>query len=96
MTTDTKTWFQNVNRLVNEERILEVEVEPGMVDGQEQKFVAEGEPHLDGEPGDLILRIKTLPHSKYERRGDDLYTNITLSLQVKALRLYSGGLIKFD
>jgi DnaJ homolog subfamily B member 11 len=79
--------------MVNEERILEVEVEPGMVDGQEQKFVAEGEPHLDGEPGDLILRIKTLPHSKYERRGDDLYTNITLSLQVKALKLYSGGVI---
>ncbi|XP_059473047.1 dnaJ homolog shv [Neocloeon triangulifer] len=68
-------------KLVNEERILEVEVEPGMTDGQEQKFVAEGEPHLDGEPGDLILRIKTTPHAKFERRGDDLYTNITLSLQ---------------
>jgi len=70
--------------LVNEERTLEVEVEPGMVDGQEQKFVAEGEPHLDGEPGDLILRIKTLPHKKFERRGDDLYTNITLTLQVNS------------
>lgn len=43
-------------KFVNEERALEVEVEAGMVDGQETKFTAEGEPHLDGEPGDLILK----------------------------------------
>lgn len=71
-------------RLVNEERILEMEVEPGMVDGQETKFTAEGEPHLDGEPGDLILKVKTQPHSVFERKGDDLYTNITISLQVSS------------
>jgi DnaJ family protein B protein 11 len=65
----------------NEERTLEVEIEPGMKDGQEHKFVAEGEPHIDGEPGDLRIRIKTLPHPKFERRGDDLYTNITITLQ---------------
>lgn len=69
-------------KLVNEERTLEVEIELGMVDGQETRFMAEGEPHLDGDPGDLIIKIKTAPHSKFERRGDDLYTNITLSLQV--------------
>ncbi|XP_026468309.1 dnaJ homolog shv-like [Ctenocephalides felis] len=68
-------------KLVNEERTLEVEIELGMVDGQETRFMAEGEPHLDGDPGDLIIKIKTAPHSKFERRGDDLYTNITLSLQ---------------
>lgn len=68
--------------MVNEERLLEVEVEVGMVDGQETTFFAEGEPHLDGEPGDLKLRIRTMPHPVFERRGDDLYTNITISLQV--------------
>lgn len=73
-------------RMVNEERVLEIEVEPGMTNGQETKFVAEGEPHMDGEPGDLIIRIKTAPHSKFERRGDDLYTNVTISLQVKNRR----------
>lgn len=69
-------------KLVNEEKLLEMEVEPGMVDGQETKFVAEGEPHIDGEPGDLILKVKTQPHPVFERKSDDLYTNITLSLQV--------------
>jgi len=67
-------------KMVNEERVLEVEIEPGMYDGQEQRFTAEGEPHMDGEPGDLRLRIVTLPHSAFERRGDDLYTNVTISL----------------
>lgn len=69
-------------KLVNEERHLEIEIEAGMQDGQETKFVAEGEPHMDGEPGDLIIKIKTVPHGVFERRGDDLYTNITISLQV--------------
>lgn len=69
-------------KMVNEERLLEVEVEIGMVDGQETTFSGEGEPHMDGDPGDLKLKIRTIPHQYFERRGDDLYTNITISLQV--------------
>lgn len=57
-----------------------MEIEQGMTDGSEQRFTAEGEPHTDGEPGDLRLRIQTSPHSVFERRGDDLYTNVTISL----------------
>jgi DnaJ family protein B protein 11 len=67
-------------RFVNEEHHLEVEIEAGMLDGMEHKFVSEGEPHIDGEPGDLILQIRTYPHPRFERRGDDLYTNVTISL----------------
>lgn len=68
-------------KMVNEERLLEIEIERGMSDGQETKFIAEGEPHMDGEPGDLIIKINTLPHEKFERKGDDLYTNVTITLQ---------------
>ncbi|KAH8393987.1 hypothetical protein KR215_012206 [Drosophila sulfurigaster] len=68
-------------KLVNEERTLEIEVEQGMVDGQETRFVAEGEPHIDGEPGDLIVRVQQMPHTRFLRKGDDLYTNVTISLQ---------------
>jgi len=67
-------------KFVTEEHNLEVEIEPGMMDGMEQKFISEGEPHVDGEPGDLVLQIRTYPHPVFERRGDDLYTNVTLSL----------------
>lgn len=66
--------------LVNEEKLLEVEIEPGMKDGQEQIIRGEGEPHIDGDPGDLRIRVKTKPHAIFERRGDDLYTNVTVSL----------------
>ncbi|DAA33354.1 dnaJ homolog subfamily B member 11 [Bos indicus] len=67
-------------KLVNEERTLEVEIEPGVRDGMEYPFIGEGEPHVDGEPGDLRFRIKVVKHSIFERRGDDLYTNVTISL----------------
>lgn len=76
-------------KMVNEERTLEVEVEVGMVDGQVTTFVAEGEPHMDGEPGDLKLKIRTIPHPRFERRGDDLFTNVTISLQVSVTFLPS-------
>ncbi|CAD5112882.1 DgyrCDS2093 [Dimorphilus gyrociliatus] len=68
-------------KMVAEEKLLEVEIEPGMVDGHLYPFVAEGEPHIDGEPGDLKFKIVQMKHPKFERRGDDLYTNITISLQ---------------
>ncbi|XP_008703433.1 dnaJ homolog subfamily B member 11 isoform X1 [Ursus maritimus] len=67
-------------KLVNEERTLEVEIEPGVRDGMEYPFIGEGEPHVDGEPGDLRFRIKVVKHPIFERRGDDLYTNVTISL----------------
>ena len=43
---------------MTEEKALEVEIEPGMRDGQEYTFHSEGEPHIDGDPGDLKFHIK--------------------------------------
>ncbi|XP_078621801.1 dnaJ homolog subfamily B member 11-like isoform X1 [Branchiostoma floridae x Branchiostoma japonicum] len=68
-------------KMVTEEKVLEVEIEQGMRDGHEYPFLSEGEPHIDGEPGDLKFRIIQLKHDKFERRGDDLYTNVTISLE---------------
>jgi len=68
-------------KLVTETKPLEVEIEVGADDGHEQKFVGEGEPHIDGEPGDLIFKLKLEKHKIFERRGMDLYTNVTISLQ---------------
>lgn len=64
-----------------EEKILEVEIEPGMRDGYQYPFISEGEPHIDGEPGDLIFVIEQQRHAVFERRGDNLHTNITISLR---------------
>lgn len=42
-----------------------MEVESGAEDGDEQVFVGEGEPHVDGEPGDLKFRVKTQKHARF-------------------------------
>lgn len=46
-----------------------MEIEIGADDGHEQKFAGEGEPHIDGEPGDLVFRLKLEKHKVFERRG---------------------------
>lgn len=68
-------------KLVNEERLLEIEVEVGARDMYQTRLRGEGEPHLDGEPGDLIVVLMQERHPRFTRRGDDLYTNVTISLQ---------------
>ncbi|EDO44765.1 predicted protein [Nematostella vectensis] len=65
---------------VNKEKILEVEVEQGMKHEQEYPFVSEGEPHIDGEPGDLKFKIIELRHKRFTRKGKDLYANVTITL----------------
>uniref|UniRef100_A0A673XYR4 DnaJ homolog subfamily B member 11 n=1 Tax=Salmo trutta TaxID=8032 RepID=A0A673XYR4_SALTR len=82
-------------KLVNEERTLEVEIEQGVRDEMEYPFIGEGEPHIDGEPGDLRFRIKVMKHPVFERRGDDLYTNVTISL-VEALVGFEMDIIHLD
>lgn len=68
-------------KYVMEENTLEVEIEAGMTDGLEYPFIGEGEPHIDGDSGDLKFIIRINKHSQFERRGDDLYTNVTITLQ---------------
>lgn len=82
-------------KMVAEEKLLEIEIEPGMRDGQEYPFVAEGEPHIDGEPGDLRFKIQQLKHKMFERRGDDLYTNVSISL-VDALSGFEMDITHLD
>jgi len=44
-------------KLVTQTKALEVEVEVGADDGSEQRFIGEGEPHVEGDPGDLIFKF---------------------------------------
>ena len=43
-------------------------------------FFEEGEPLLDGEPGDLKFHVKTRPHQSFKRDRSDLKYNLTISL----------------
>lgn len=44
-------------------------------------FFEEGEPLIDGEPGDLKFVVSTQPHSRFVRQGNDLWRNVTVSLE---------------
>nr|XP_043609803.1 dnaJ protein ERDJ3B [Erigeron canadensis] len=63
-----------------EGNFITVDIEKGMQDGQEVVFYEEGEPIIDGEAGDLKFRIRTAPHDKFRREGNNLHTTATITL----------------
>ncbi|KAE8692053.1 DnaJ protein ERDJ3B [Hibiscus syriacus] len=70
---------QNV-KYEREGYFVTVDIEKGMQDGQEVVFYEDGEPIIDGEPGDLKFLIRTAPHDRFRREGNDLHTTITITL----------------
>ncbi|KAK9824319.1 hypothetical protein WJX72_009416 [[Myrmecia] bisecta] len=68
-------------RFVREAETLNVSVEPGMKDGEHITFFEEGEPMIDGEPGDLKFVVRTRPDKRFVRRGNDLLYNMTIPLE---------------
>jgi len=63
-----------------ETEFLRVTVEPGMHDGQEIVQFEEGEPKIDGDPGDLKFIIRQQKHSLFERKGNNLHMQYTINL----------------
>ncbi|MGI8925199.1 MAG: DnaJ C-terminal domain-containing protein [Tepidiformaceae bacterium] len=59
-------------------RRLEVKVPQGVKTGSRVRVAGEGRPGFGGPSGDLYLVIAVLPHSRYERKGDDLYADVTV------------------
>eukprot|EP00048_Salpingoeca_helianthica_P021562 m.13069 g.13069 ORF g.13069 m.13069 type:complete len:358 (-) comp6119_c0_seq1:290-1363(-) len=82
-------------RLVTESHEMELEIEPGTPDGFELVFPGEGEPHMDGDHGDLKIRIRTEAHARFHRVGDALYTNMTITLR-DALLGFSSSITHLD
>ena len=54
-------------RLVREASEVEVTVEPGTVPGAEIRFFEEGEPEVDGDPGDLVFVVRQARHPRFRR-----------------------------
>lgn len=63
-----------------EEQIVTVIVEKGMPDGFEIVSESDGDERPGEEPGDIIFQITTLPHKRFERKGNDLHLGMTISL----------------
>merc|ERR550519_740306 len=68
-------------RKVNRERkILEVQVDKGMEDGQKITFGGEGDQEPGMEPGDIIIVLDEKEHPVFKRSGNDLIMKMEISL----------------
>jgi molecular chaperone DnaJ len=60
---------------------LEVRIPTGVRDGSRIRIAEEGGPgRAGGNKGDLYLVAKVLPHKLFDRKGDDLYTEVSVPL----------------
>jgi DnaJ-class molecular chaperone len=65
---------------------LEVKIPAGVKDGSKIRIAGEGGPGRGGgSKGDLYLVVKVLPHRLFERKGDDLYTEVSVPLATAML-----------
>jgi molecular chaperone DnaJ len=65
---------------------LEVKIPAGVRDGSRIRIAGEGGPgRAGGSKGNLYLVAKVLPHKLFERKGDDLYTEVSVPLATAML-----------
>jgi curved DNA-binding protein len=79
--------YRGTNRVISLQtpdgrtRRLEVRIPPGVTDGTRVRVAGQGEPGQSGGPaGDLVLVVSVLPDPRFERRGNDLYTEVRVPL----------------
>ena len=71
---------------VVEERELEVEVPPGIHDGQQIRISGEG--HVGGggaRSGDVYVRVRIRPDERFVREADDIFSTVDLTITEAAL-----------
>ena len=62
---------------------IEVKIPAGVRDGSRVRIAGEGHTpaHRGGPRGDLYVVVKVRPHSRFERKGDDLTTEVGVPLE---------------
>ena len=69
-----------------EERTLEVEVPPGIHDGQQIRLSGEGHAGaLGGRAGDLYVQVRIRPDPRFVREGNDIFSAVDLTITQAAL-----------
>jgi molecular chaperone DnaJ len=69
-----------------EDRQLEVEIPPGIHDGQRIRLSGEGHSGvLGGRAGDVYVRVRVRPDPRFVREGDDIFSTVDLTMTQAAL-----------
>lgn len=72
------------------DRQLAVSIPPAMLPGEELRVAGQGGPApANGEPGDLYLTLKALPHALFRLEKHDVHVKVPVSI----FRLLAGGTI---
>lgn len=67
-------------------KTISVTIPEGIDDGSKISLKGQGQPGFNGGPnGNLIIEVKTRPHSKFTRKGADLYIDVPITLTQAAL-----------
>jgi molecular chaperone DnaJ len=74
------------------EKVVEIEVPPGVEDGQQIRVDGEGEEVADGVPGDLYIVLREEEDPLFERRGVDLFAPLRIDLMTAV----EGGEVGFS
>ena len=74
----------NGKKTVRDKKILEVNIDKGMRDGQRIVFSGEGDQEPDLKPGDIVIVLDEKQHPVFSRSNDNLIINFKLQM-VEAL-----------
>ncbi len=79
--------FRGTSRLISlgAGKRLEVKIPPGVRNGSRVRIAGKGKQGYGGTRGDLYLVISVKPHHLFERRGDNLYVEVSVPLTVAVL-----------
>lgn len=82
-------------KVVVEEKQLTAQIEKGMPSNAEIRFEKESEQQPGITPGDVIFKLKQVEHPRYKREGDNLRTEVHLTLK-EALLGFRKGIRQLD
>lgn len=75
----------NGSGLVFTTETIAVKIPPGVESGKKIRVQGKGNMSRNGSAGDLYLNVNVLPHSRFERKGSDVYTELPISF-IEAIR----------
>lgn len=85
--------FRGAERVVQVDgRRLTMRIPKGARTGTKVRMAGAGPVSPNGQPADIYLVIEVLPDARFERKGDDLYTDITVDLYTAVL----GGEVRVN
>ncbi|OHT03394.1 DnaJ subfamily A member 2 [Tritrichomonas foetus] len=84
------------NKIINESKILEVHILPGMKNGDEQIFKGESDEVPGADTGDVIVLLCEKEHELFHRKKNDLYIKKEITLSQALLGEIAFPIIHLD